>query len=92
MVFVGITVGGTFSMILGLPIEVISNESIGMASGMVLFIGYIGGLVAPWLAGHILDATGTLDLAFVVLTGTAIAWAFIAFLIPDTGSRGGFQR
>ena len=87
MILVGVTVGGTFSMILGLPVEITSKQSVGKASGMVLFIGYIGGLVGPWLAGHILDVTGTLDLAFMILIGTAIVWAFIAFLIPETGSR-----
>jgi len=87
MVLVGITVGGTFSMILALPVELVPKESVGMASGMVLSIGYIGGLVGPWLAGYIVDVTGTLDLAFVVLIGTAIVWTVIAFLIPETGSR-----
>jgi CP family cyanate transporter-like MFS transporter len=87
MVLIGITVGGTFSMILALPIELVPKESVGVASGMVLSIGYIGGLVGPWLAGYIMDVTGTLDLALVVLTGTAIVWTVIAFLMPETGSR-----
>lgn len=92
MVIVGVTVGGTFSMILALPIEMVPKKAVGMASGMVLSIGYIGGFVGPWLAGGLLDATGTLDLALVVLMGTAIAWTCITFLIPETGSRAKFQR
>jgi cyanate permease len=87
MAFIGITVGGTFSMILALPVELVPKESVGMASGMVLSIGYLGGLVGPWLAGYIMDITGNLDLALVVLVGTAIIWTVIAFLIPETGSR-----
>jgi cyanate permease len=87
MAFVGITVGGTFSMILALPVEMVPKESVGMASGMVLSIGYIGGLVGPWLAGYIVDVTGTLDLALVVLIGTAIVWACVTFLVPETGPR-----
>jgi cyanate permease len=87
MAFIGITVGGTFSMILALPVELVSKESVGVASGMVLSIGYLGGLVGPWLAGYIMDITGNLDLALVVLVGTAIIWTVIAFLIPETGSR-----
>lgn len=92
MVIVGVTVGGTFSMILALPVEMMPKKAVGMASGMVLSIGYIGGFVGPWLAGGLLDATGTLDLALVVLMGTAIAWTCITFLIPETGSRAKFQR
>ncbi len=87
MVAVGITVGGTFSMILALPVELVPEESAGAASGMVLSIGYMGGLVGPWLAGYIFDVSGTLNLALVVLIGVAIAWACLAFLIPETGYR-----
>jgi len=86
MVFVGITVSGTFSMILALPVEMMPTESVGMASGMVLSVGYIGGLVGPWLAGYIVDVTGTLDLALVLLSGAAVVWACLALLVPETGS------
>lgn len=87
MVLVGITTSGTFSMILALPLELLPNEYAGMASGTVLSIGYLGGLVGPWFAGRIMDVTGSFDLALYMLTGTAIAWALIGFLIPETGRR-----
>jgi len=87
MVFVGIATSGTFSITLALPVEIMPKESVGMASGIVLSVGYVGGLVGPWLAGYIMDATGTLDFALVVLIGTAMVWTFIAFLIPETGLR-----
>jgi cyanate permease len=74
-------------MTLALPVEIMPKESVGMASGIVLSVGYVGGLVGPWLAGYIMDATGTLDFALVVLIGTAMVWTFIAFLIPETGLR-----
>ena len=84
---IGIALGGTFSMILALPVEMVPKESVGMASGMILSIGYIGGLLGPWIAGRILDTTGTLNLALIILIGVAVVWAVIAFLIPETGSR-----
>ena len=92
MVFVGITTGGPFPMLLALPVELMPKESVGMASGIVLSLGYAGGLLGPWHAGHIVDATGTLDLALVVLIGGAIIWACVAFLVPETGSRARLQR
>jgi cyanate permease len=92
MVIVGISTGGTFPMILALPVEIMPKESIGMASGMILSIGYLGGLIGPWLAGHIVDATGTLDIALVVLIGIAMIWTYIALLIPETGRRDRFQK
>lgn len=85
MLVVGIATGGTFPMILALPLELLPNESVGMASGTVLSIGYVGGLVGPWLAGHIVDTTASLDLALLMLVGTAIVSALIGFLIPETG-------
>ncbi len=87
MVLVGIATSGTFSMILALPLELLPNEYAGMASGTVLSIGYLGGLVGPWLAGRIVDVTGSFDLALYILTGTAIVWALIGFLIPETGRK-----
>ncbi len=88
MVVIGIPVGGAFSMILALPVELVPKDSLGVASGMMLSIGYIGGLIGPWLAGHLFDITGNLNAALLVLTAVAIAWAFIAFLIPETGPKG----
>ncbi len=87
MLAVGIATSGTFSMILALPLELLPNEYAGMASGAVLSIGYLGGLLGPWFAGHIMDATGSLDIALLMLVGTAIAWAIVGFVIPETGRR-----
>jgi CP family cyanate transporter-like MFS transporter len=87
MILVGIATSGTFSMILALPLELLPNESVGMASGTVLSIGYLGGLIGPWLAGRIVDSTGNFDLALIGLMGTALMWAFIGFVIPETGNR-----
>ena len=64
----------------------------GKASGMVLSMFFIGGSVAPWAAGHIIDITGSLNLAFVVLIGAGIVMACIGFLIPETGSRARLQE
>ncbi len=87
MVLVGIATSGTFSMTLALPLELLPNEYAGIASGAVLSIGYVGGLVGPWLAGRIVDATGSFDLALVLLAVTGVLWMVVALLIPETGRR-----
>lgn len=92
MVIVGITLNTTFPIILSLPVEMMPRESVGTASGFVLSIGYTGGLVGPWLAGYVMDATGTLDLALVVLVGVAIAWACIGFMLPETGPKARLRK
>lgn len=88
MVVIGIPVAGAFSMILALPVELVPKDSVGVASGMMLSVGYIGGLIGPWLTGYLFDITGNLNLALLVLTGVAIVWVFIAFFIPETGPKG----
>jgi CP family cyanate transporter-like MFS transporter len=87
MVMVGLAVNSTFPMMLWLPLEMVPKESVGMASGLVLSVGYTGGLVGPLLAGYIMDATGGLHLTLIILGGVGIGWALIAFLLPETGSR-----
>ena len=78
---------GSFSILLALPVELAPREYVGTASGMMLTIGYLGGLIGPWLAGYIIEATGTLDLVFFILFGVALAMAVMAFLVTETGAR-----
>ncbi len=87
MVLVGVVTSGTFPIMLALTLELLPNEYAGMASGAVLSIGYVGGLLGPWLAGLIVDVTGSFGGALLMLIGTALAWAVIVFLIPETGPR-----
>lgn len=87
MLVVGVATSGTFSMILALPLELLPNEYVGKASGTVLSIGYLGGLVGPWFAGRVADVTANFDLALYMLAGTAVAWALIGVMIPETGRR-----
>ena len=87
MSVVGIVVSGSFSMILALPAELSRGRSIGSASGMMLSIGYIGGLIAPWLAGYLFDISGTLDWSLVALIVVGLAWALVGALIPETGRK-----
>jgi len=92
MALVGIATSGTFSMTLALPLELLPNEFAGIATGTVLSIGYVGGLLGPWLAGRIVDATGSFDLALYLLAATGILWALVGFLIPETGQRASLQK
>ncbi|NQU13119.1 MAG: MFS transporter [Desulfobacteraceae bacterium] len=92
MVVVGIALTGTFPILISLPVEMVPKASIGKASGLVLSVGYIGGLVGPLMAGYSMDVTHSLDLALVVLVGVGIIWALLGFLLPETGSRPGPQE
>jgi len=70
-----------------LIIDMIPEKEVGTASGIVLAVGHTGALMGPWISGHILDRTGSLDLSLLILTGIAIAAAGIAFRLPETGPK-----
>ena len=87
MAVVGIATSGTFAMLLALPIEMLPRNAVGTASGAILSIGYIGGLVGPWLTGKVVDATGNFDRAFIGLAVIAALWMVLGFLMPEAGRK-----
>ena len=93
MAVVGIADCTILITVMVLPIDMVPEKEVGTASGMILAIGHTGALIGPWIGGHILDLTGSLDLSLLILTGTAIAAAGIAFRLPETGPKAmGKQR
>ncbi|MBA7642106.1 Hexuronate transporter [subsurface metagenome] len=86
MVVVGIAGMTRYPTILALPVEMVPKEQVGAASGLVLSIGYVGGVIGPLIGGRILDITGSLSLSLVVLAGTSIAIIGIVLMLPETGS------
>jgi len=88
----GICAGGALAILFGLPAEMVPKDSVGTASGMVISIGHIGAFIGPWLAGYILDATGSLDLDLIVLIGAAIVCACLAFIVAETGTKARLKK
>jgi cyanate permease len=83
MLILGLSLGGTFPLILALPAELQSSENVGRASGIIISFGYIGGLIGSWLTGYIVDVTGSFNMAIIILIVIAVAWTVVAFLIPE---------
>ncbi len=79
-------------IVLALPIELVPKKAVGTASGLLLSIGYIGGIIGPLIGGHILDLTGSLNLSLLILVGVSIAAAGVAFKIPETGPKATIQK
>jgi CP family cyanate transporter-like MFS transporter len=86
-VAVGIALGAQYGIVLTLPAELGPTEGVGRATGMMLSIAYTGGLAGPWMAGHIIDVTGTLSPHLIVLGGLAGVGVFLVFRLPETGPR-----
>ncbi len=87
MFLVGIATSTRFTTLLALPVEMMPAEEVGTASGLILSIGFIGGIIGPLIGGRILDITGSLDLSLLVLTGISIAIAAVTFMLPETGTK-----
>jgi cyanate permease len=92
MVIVGIANVTRFSTILALPMEIMSREEVGIASGLVFAIGYSGGIIGPLIGGRILDLTGNLGQSLIMLIGVSIAAAVLASRLPETGPKGNSKR
>ena len=87
MAVVGIATSGTFAMLLALPIEMLPRTAVGTATGAILSVGYIGGLLGPWLTGRLVDMTGSFDYAVIGLAVVAGLWMIAGFLMPEAGEK-----
>lgn len=87
MPLAGIFNSARFIIILALPVEMVPKEAVGTASGLILSVGYIGGVIGPLIGGYFFDLTGNLDLSFLLLIGVSVATGSIALKLPEIGSR-----
>jgi CP family cyanate transporter-like MFS transporter len=87
MILLGVALNAFIPIILALPIEMVSKKEVGTATGLVLSVGNIGGVIGPLVGGRIFDLTGSLDSFLLVLIGISIAATAIAFRLPETGPR-----
>jgi cyanate permease len=85
VVAIGIAIGIQLPITLALPLDLVPAKDIGMASGMTMSIGYIGGLIGPWASGYILDITGTFNVILFMLSILAIISICIGLRLPKTG-------
>lgn len=86
MVIVGVAVHTQFPIILALPVELVPKEQVGAASGLLLSIGYIGGVIGPIVGGRILDITGNLNISLIILAVVSAAMIGVALRLPETGT------
>jgi len=85
MTMVGILDSTRTITVLALPVELMPKEAVGRASGLIVSVGFSGGVVGPLVGGRILDLTGSIDLSLLVLIGISVAAIAIALKIPEPG-------
>jgi CP family cyanate transporter-like MFS transporter len=87
MLAVGVANAIRVTTILALPVEMTSREMVGIASGLVISVGYVGGLIGPLVGGYILELTGSLQGSMIILILVSVGAALISFALPETGAR-----
>ena len=87
MAIVGIANVTRFGTILALPPEIMPHKEVGTASGLVLSVGYLGGIIGPLIGGRVLDVTGNLNQSLILLIGISITTAVLAYRLRETGPR-----
>jgi CP family cyanate transporter-like MFS transporter len=83
VIVAGIASTTRFSTILTLPVEIITKEQSGTASGLVISIGYFGAVIGPAVSGYILDVTGSFNLVFYILIVLSAATVFAGFMLKE---------
>jgi CP family cyanate transporter-like MFS transporter len=85
MALAGIANSSRYGTIVALPIELMSEKEVGAASGLIMTFGFVGGAIGPYVGGHILDLTGSLEMSLLLLAGMSVATAIVALRLPETG-------
>lgn len=84
--FFGITMGGVFSLLLTIPVELVERERVGRAAGAIISMGYIGSLIGPPVTGYLRDLTGNFSLAFLVTAFVGVVAATFSCWLPKPHS------
>jgi MFS family permease len=79
----GVAHGGFFTAISPLTAEVFGIASHGAIFGIVVFIGTVGGVIGPIVAGQMFDISGSYAMVFVMITLiSVVGLGLILFLKP----------
>lgn len=81
----GFLVGGMAPMILAMPIELVGTSYSATAGGFVLVGGYLGAIIASWLAGYLSTTTGSFFSAVIMCTALTEIDAICGLMLKETG-------
>jgi CP family cyanate transporter-like MFS transporter len=70
-----------------LPVELVEVATLGRASGFIISVGFLGGIVGPLLAGILRDLTQSFASVIVLLILTAVSAAVLTTPLRETGRR-----
>jgi MFS family permease len=85
----GFLIGSMAPIVLAMPVELVGTLYSATAGGFILVGGYLGAMIAPWLAGYLSTVTGSFAPAVVMCTTMTGIDAVCGLMLKDTvrGSR-----
>ncbi len=84
----GFATAGIIVVVYILPVELVDASALGRTSGIIVSVGFIGGIVGPFTAGLLRDVTRSFAAVIVLLMIAALLAAAVATPIRETGRRG----
>lgn len=85
-VIYGFLIGGMAPIVLAMPIELVGASYSATAGGFMLVGGYLGALVAPWLAGYLSTTTGSFGPAVILCAVLTWIDAICGLMLKETGA------
>jgi len=82
----GFLIGSMAPIILAMPVELMGASYSATAGGLTLVGGYIGAMIAPWLAGYFSTSTGSFTPAVIMCTAFTAFDAVCGLLLKETSS------
>lgn len=87
----GFATAGIMVVCYMLPVEMVSISALGRASGIIVSVGFVGGIVGPYIAGLLRDVTQSFVAVILLLVVSALLAGVLAALVRETG-KGGRDR
>jgi CP family cyanate transporter-like MFS transporter len=76
----GISISTIFVISLVLPIDIFPKQDIGTASGTIISISYVGGLLGPSIVGYLIDTTTNLEVIPIFIVALSLSVVFLVGL------------
>jgi cyanate permease len=80
----GFLIGGMAPIVLAMPVEIVGPRYSATAGGFMLTGGYLGAMVAPWLAGHLKAVTNSFYPALILCVALTEVDVILGIMLKET--------
>ena len=83
----GFLIGGMAPIVLAMPVEIVGPRYSATAGGFMLTGGYLGAMVAPWLAGHLKAVTNSFYPALILCVALTEVDVILGIMLKETTTK-----